>query len=259
MAYFLLITFVCTIPCLCALIKECDTLIEMTDNLAYSIPLTITVIKFIIVSSKKEGKLALVKEETVCFTSLSFFFFQVLLPIVNMIAEDWAKLKTDFEERVMIRRARMARTINIFGYILVCVLIWLLMISPRFGITIRYITNVTDMKKLLPLPTYYMYDVSETPYFEIMYIIQSTSLLVATFCYTGIDNFFGVVILHICGQLENLRFHLSNMKESQTSNQILAATVEDHIRLIRYIFRLTLLHIFALFFFILFFYYSKYI
>ncbi|XP_043516642.1 odorant receptor 30a-like [Frieseomelitta varia] len=211
MAYFLLITFVCTIPCLYALIKECDTLMEVTDNLAYSIPLTITVIKFIIVSSKKE----------------------VLLPIVNMIAEDWAKLKTDFEERVMIRRARMARTINIFGYILVCILIWLLMVFPRFGITIRYITNVTDIKKLLPLPTYYMYDVSETPYFEIMYIIQSTSLLVATFCYTGIDNFFGVVILHICGQLENLRFHLSNMKESQTSNQILAATVEDHIRLIR--------------------------
>ncbi|KOX76215.1 Zinc finger protein 84, partial [Melipona quadrifasciata] len=211
MTYFLLITFVCTIPCLYALIKECDTLMEVTDNLAYSIPLTITVIKFIIVSSKKE----------------------VLLPIVNMIAEDWAKLKTDFEERVMIRRARMARIINIFGYILVCILIWLLMVFPRFGITIRYITNVTDIKKLLPLPTYYMYDVSETPYFEIMYIIQSTSLLVATFCYTGIDNFFGVVILHICGQLENLRFHLSNMKESQTSNQILAATIEDHIRLIR--------------------------
>ena len=74
MAYFLLITFVCTIPCLYALIKECDTLMEVTDNLAYSIPLTITVIKFIIVSSKKEGKLALVKEETVCFTSLPFFF-----------------------------------------------------------------------------------------------------------------------------------------------------------------------------------------
>lgn len=185
-----------------------------------------------------------------CVSRRFCFLFQVLLPIVNMIAEDWAKLKTDFEKRVMIRQARMARTINIFGYILVCVLIWLLMVFPRFGVTIRYITNVTDIKKLLPLPTYYMYDVSETPYFEIMYIIQSTSLLVATFCYTGVDNFFGVAILHICGQLENLRFHLSNMKESQTSKHILAATVEDHIRLIRYIFNAYIWIIFLYSFFL---------
>lgn len=108
------------------------------------------------------------------------------------------------------------------------------MILPRFGITIRYVTNETDAKKLFPLPSYYIFDVSETPYFEIMYALQSISLLIAAFCYAGVDNFFGILILHICGQLTNLRFQLANIKESEASNFILIAIVKDHIRLIRY-------------------------
>lgn len=62
MTCFMLITFVCTIPCLCAL-KQCNNLMEVTDNLAYSIPLIITTIKFIVVSSKKKGKLKLKEKQ----------------------------------------------------------------------------------------------------------------------------------------------------------------------------------------------------
>lgn len=133
----------------------------------------------------------------------------------------------------------LARTVNIFSYILVYILIRLLMILPRFSIVIRYVTNGTDAGKLLPLPTYYSYNVSKTLYFEIMYVVQCINLLIASFCYIGVDNFFGVLILHIFDQLENLRFHLANMKDSrygyETSNHVLGATIEDHIRLIRYI------------------------
>lgn len=58
----MLITFVCTIPCLCAL-KQCNNLMEVTDNLAYSIPLIITTIKFIVISSKKKGKFKLKRKQ----------------------------------------------------------------------------------------------------------------------------------------------------------------------------------------------------
>ncbi|XP_071862373.1 odorant receptor 10 [Bombus fervidus] len=123
---------------------------------------------------------------------------------------------------------------SIFSYILVYILIWLLMILPRFSIIIRYVMNGTDARKLLPLPTYYPYNVSKTLYFEIMYAVQCINLLIASFCYIRVDNLFGVLILHICGQLENFRFHLANMKDSRyIDNHVLGVTVEDHIRLIR--------------------------
>lgn len=81
------------------------------------------------------------------------------------------------------------------------------MILPIFSTIIRYVTNGTDARKLLPLSTYHPYNVSKTLYFEIMYAVQYINLLIASFCYIGVDNFFGILIFHICGQLENLRFH----------------------------------------------------
>ncbi|CAL7946692.1 unnamed protein product [Xylocopa violacea] len=119
----MVVIFVFTIPCLCDLIKQCDNLIAVINNLGYSIPLMITVMKYIVVFKKKK----------------------VLLPIVNMIAEDWAKLKTEFEEAVMVRRARVARAINIFGYTLISIMMSLMTILPRFGVTLRYVTNGTDI------------------------------------------------------------------------------------------------------------------
>ncbi|CAL7946690.1 unnamed protein product [Xylocopa violacea] len=208
--FLMVVIFVFTIPCLCDLIKQCDNLIAVINNLGYSIPLMITVMKYIVVFKKKK----------------------VLLPIVNMIAEDWAKLKTEFEEAVMVRRARVARAINIFGYTLISIMMSLMTILPRFGVTLRYVTNGTDVRKVFPLPTYYIYDVSETPYFEIIYVVQATGMLMMIFCYTGIDNFFGLLVLHISGQLENLQTRLANINDSETFNRFFAATVEDHVRLI---------------------------
>ncbi|XP_076751992.1 uncharacterized protein LOC143424070 [Xylocopa sonorina] len=209
--FLTVVTFVFTIPCLCDLIERCDNLMAAINNLGYSIPLMITLMKYIVVFKRKK----------------------VLLPIVSMIAEDWAKLKTELEEAVMIRRARVARAINIFGYTLITIMMSLMTILPRFGVTLRYVTNGTDVRTIFPLPTYYIYDeVSETPYFEIIYVVQATGMLMMTFCYTGIDNFFGLLVLHICGQLENLQTRLTNINDSESFNRLFAATIEDHIRLI---------------------------
>ncbi|CAK9799546.1 Odorant receptor 30a [Anthophora plagiata] len=210
-AVFLMITVACTVPCFCSLIRHCDDLMAVIDNLGYSIPFLITSMKYIVVSGKKE----------------------VLLPIVNMVAEDWAKLKTDLERDVMMQRIRVARTVNIVGYMLIFIVIVLMLVLPRIGISIRYVTNETDVRKIFPLPSYYIYDVSQSPYFEITFLAQMAGTVLGALCYIGVDNFFGILILHICGQLENLRTRLANTKQLETFDRILVTTVEDHIRLIR--------------------------
>ncbi|KOC68052.1 Putative odorant receptor 30a [Habropoda laboriosa] len=211
MGIVLIILFVCVLPCLYSLIKQCDSLMAVIDNLSYTIPLTITLMKYIVILSKKE----------------------VLLPLVNMIAEDWAKLKTDFERDVMIQRTRITRATSILSYALIFTAVMFMIVLPRTGITTRYVTNETNIKKLFPVPTYYIYDISETPYFEIMFLLQMATLVLMALCYIGVDNFFGILILHICGQLENLRTRLANIKHLETFDRILVTTVEDHVRLIR--------------------------
>lgn len=149
-----------------------------------------------------------------------------------MIAEDWAKSKTDVETNVMVRQARISRAFNIFGYAITAVSILSMLILPQFGIQFRYVSEGTDM---FPLPTYYVFDVSQSPYYEIVFVVQVITILMTTCCYLGVDHFFGTLILHICGQLENLQTRLANVKETEKFDSVLVNAVLDHTRLIRYL------------------------
>ncbi|XP_076668207.1 odorant receptor 10-like [Andrena cerasifolii] len=150
-----------------------------------------------------------------------------------MIAEDWAKAKTDAEKGVMIRRARIGRVFTGFFYACTFFLLLWLLVVPRFGFKTRYFTNETDVRRSFPIPTYYPRDISQSPYFEIVLAAQTVTIAITILCYTGVDNFFGMLILHICGQLENLRTRLATIKEPERFERALAATVNDHTRLIR--------------------------
>lgn len=75
-----------------------------------------------------------------------------------MMAQDWARSKTDAEKAVMIRRARIGRVISIFCITMITVLIILTLVLPRFGITIGYVTNGTDVRKTFITPAYYVID-----------------------------------------------------------------------------------------------------
>ncbi|EFN70641.1 hypothetical protein EAG_03830, partial [Camponotus floridanus] len=55
------------------------------------------------------------------------------------------------------------------------------------------------------LPTYYMYNINNSPFYEITLILQGFSMMAGAIIYTGTDTFMGFLIFHVCGQLENLR------------------------------------------------------
>lgn len=99
--------------------------------------------------------------------------------------------------------------------------------------SIRYVTNGTDVRKTFPIPAYYIVDVYQSPYFEILLIIHCVYIWAVIVCYTGVDNFLGILIFHICGQLENLRGRFASIKESKNFDHVLSTSVEEHIRLIR--------------------------
>nr|XP_031847168.1 odorant receptor Or2-like [Nomia melanderi] len=195
------------IPNLCWLSKQTE-FIAIIDNFAYPISFVNIVLKILVIHGKRN----------------------VLLPVLNMIAEDWAKSKTDKERAVMFRYARIARVVNKFSCVAGAVSLTPIIVLPIFGVRMRHTTGEIDR---FPIPADYAYDVSRSPYYEMIYVAQIMMLWVMLMCYSGIDMFFGTVVLHICGQAENLRARIASERRFENFQQALAAIVSDHTRLSR--------------------------
>ncbi|EFN82991.1 hypothetical protein EAI_13719 [Harpegnathos saltator] len=200
------------IPALWSLIRVWGDMMLMIDNLQYTLPLLITALKVSILWSKRE----------------------VLMPLIDMIAKDWMKAKLEKERNVMLNRARITRVLAMCGGFMILLTLLITIILPCFGLTLRHVTNLTDPGKPLPIQSYYLYDVSKSPQFELMLLIQGIGLGLSGLSYTGVDTFLGLLILHICGQLENLHVRLTNLGESSNYKVALKYNVKDHVRLIRF-------------------------
>lgn len=149
--------------------------------------------------------------------------------------DDWIKKKTPQEKAVMIRRAHIARVIITFGYSIMGLGWIVIVVFPIFGHSARFLTNNSDLERPLPLPTYYIYDTTKSPQYELTFTLQSIVMFLCIMCYTGIDNFLSLSIFHISGQLDILRNRLLCLHNVANFNDHLKGCVMEHIRLLRYI------------------------
>ncbi|XP_024885001.1 odorant receptor 43a-like [Temnothorax curvispinosus] len=198
------------IPSIHSLTRIFGDIILMLDNLQYTLPLISCLIRIVIFWWKKEA----------------------IIPVVNMIAEDWLKVKSAQDRSVMIKRARSARIIITFAFCIMGTGVFYLIVLPIFGISMRDTTNITDPGRLMPLQTYYIYDVTNSPQYELTYISQSIYIIVSMMSYSGIDNFLGLLVFHICGQLEILKNRLSSFDKCVNSHEIKICIIR-HMRLLR--------------------------
>ncbi|XP_072752287.1 odorant receptor Or2-like [Anoplolepis gracilipes] len=205
-----LIICTCTNPTFHSLIRTWGDITSMIDNLQYSLPLTISMLKFVLMWRNKN----------------------VLMLILKMVKEDWMRLKTEKERAIMIKCAQISRLIMIWGCFLMVLSFTLVVIFPTFGVSLRYLTNITDPGRLMPLQTYYMYNVNNSPLYEMTFVLQSISLIIAAATYTGTDTFMSFLIFHVCGQLENLKARILNLEFNRFADS-LSSNVREHIRLIR--------------------------
>jgi len=151
-----------------------------------------------------------------------------------MIAEDWVKLKNVQERNVMIRRAQSARIIVMCAYYIMAISYLFIIILPGFGMSIRLTSNITDPGRLVPLQTYYIYNVTKRPQYELTYISQAIYIVLAVMSYTGIDHFLGLLVFHISGQLDILKDRLIHLDKYINSYDMLKRCVARHIRLLRF-------------------------
>ncbi|XP_025161006.1 uncharacterized protein LOC105180801 isoform X2 [Harpegnathos saltator] len=208
---FSMVFFVLTIPALISLIRVWGDIILMIENMQYSLPLLGAISKICILSQKQAD----------------------LLPLIEMIENDWVKPKMKEEQDVMLRRARIIRVITICGFFTGILTIIITFGFPCFGLMLRQVTNLTDSGKPLLIPSYYFHDVSKSPQFELTLLAQGISMIACGCSHIGVDHLLGLLVLHVCGQLENLHLRLSRLEKYSDFNAALEYNVQDHVRLIR--------------------------
>ncbi|CAL1687670.1 unnamed protein product [Lasius platythorax] len=232
LAVFLGVTLGVLIPSIHSLIKIQGDIMLMMDNLQFTLPAVSCSIRIVIFWWKKEA----------------------IVPIMSMIAEDWIRAhESEQERRIMIRRARCARVIITCAYCIMAVACFFIIFLPAFGVSMRLTPNITDPGRPMPLQTHYVYDVTRWPQYQLTFISQTAYIFLAMMSYTGIDNFLGLMIFHICGQLDILKDRLMHLDKYINSRDMLRSCVAKHIRLLRAIdviedtYNITLLALFVYF------------
>ncbi|XP_012062837.1 PREDICTED: uncharacterized protein LOC105626135 [Atta cephalotes] len=199
------------IPGILALLRVWGDMVAMADNMQIGLPFSVTVLKFIIM----------------------WFHKKDLEPVINMIVKDWLRTKTVQERDTMIKQARIARIMVMFGCTMMTLACIILIIPPCFGYTTRYLTNLTDPGRPMLVQTYYLRDITETPLYEIVISAQAISILMAAISYTGIDTFLCLLVFHICAQMEILKERFLSLNNFKDFDIGLSFNIKDHLRLIR--------------------------
>ncbi|KAL6260523.1 hypothetical protein P5V15_008047 [Pogonomyrmex californicus] len=221
--FSIIMLFFILIPALVALIRVWGNMILMIDNLQYTLPLLVVTLKIFIMCYKKKA----------------------LSLLIKMIVKDWTKVKIKEERNVMIKQARITRLLAMCGLSLVFLTFLIAVGSIPFGFSLREVTNLTDPGKPLALQSYYFYDTSNSPKYELTYLGQVISLIISGLFYTGVDNFLGLLILHICGQMENLHLRLLNLKNDANFKTVLK-TLLKNLNIQKHIHTYTRVHTFIL-------------
>lgn len=151
--------------------------------------------------------------------------------------KDW-KISTPEEQKVMWINVKFCRIILIYC----AVLTYGTVITYAFHTTIilnsylkkvKYFDN-SSMDKPLFLNSKFFFEIQKSPIFEIIWICQLFAAFISAAAFTAFDGFFIFSILHLCGQLSNLRFQIKNLAEKNRSHSflyLLNKIVNRHIHL----------------------------
>ncbi|XP_018393407.1 PREDICTED: odorant receptor 13a-like [Cyphomyrmex costatus] len=133
---------------------------------------------------------------------------KVLKPLVNFFYQDWYMPKTSEERTIMLKNAKIVRKISIWCTILTQVMVTIYIVL-RISTIIRF--SPSDPARPMLYTAYFPFDITRSPIFELICVCQILSAYSATVSYTGSDSFISMLVLHVCGQFENLRERLKNL------------------------------------------------
>lgn len=158
--------------------------------------------------------------------------------------DDWTScMKTPWEHKIMVKYAKKARALTLFGYLITLDTNLSFSLTPLFGLSFRTIDNRTDPYEgsFLPLQTYYPFDYEKSPMFELVYMTQFVATSAAGISFAVTDYLFGALVFHACARCKILQEKAKAMMESESTTKLdfsnfetkLKDMVDTHERAIR--------------------------
>lgn len=127
-------------------------------------------------------------------TDYTFLFKKVLEPVIQSVTRDWQGASADWKNLVMIKHAARARLFSISGLCILGGCYLGFAIAPLFNFNIRIINNITDYgDRWLIVQSYYPWDYSITPIFELTCVSQVTAAFFVGTYSAGVKAGFSIV------------------------------------------------------------------
>ncbi|XP_046142483.1 odorant receptor 4-like [Osmia bicornis bicornis] len=126
-----------------------------------------------------------------------------LKSLLECMAKDWSTpvLKNEYES--MKKIGKISRTIIMRSTIMCNT------VAIAYGVLRMYSMKYTENK--LFFRAYFPYDVDSTPNYQLTMFAQFLGTMYAAITYTCVDTFVAMLILHICGQLSNLKEEIKKL------------------------------------------------
>ncbi|XP_043503445.1 odorant receptor 13a-like [Polistes fuscatus] len=168
---------------------------------------------------------------TIALLKTIFFWLngQSLKYLLSLMEEDQKAATTEEESKTIRNTVTISRKISIRST--------LMCLSVVIVYTIlRYVTILHTGRNLL-FRAYFPYDTRISPNYELTFIAQLIAAFYAATSYTAVDTFIAMLVLHICGQLSNLKRELINLrsKNGDEFKTKLTNIVEKHDYLNRFV------------------------
>ena len=154
------------------------------------------------------------------------------------MAEDWKSSKTKEELRIMWKNAKLSRLISVTIISLAegtIVAQFAMVMYFGYSEAKRQAgNNLTERFRPLYMNADFFYNVQRTPQYEITWLFQCSSTIFAASAFSSVDAFFAVLVLHLCGQLNNLRERIRGLPKkieeqgSEPFQIMLSALVSRH-------------------------------
>ncbi|XP_057329425.1 odorant receptor 4-like isoform X2 [Microplitis mediator] len=137
----------------------------------------------------------------------------VLASIIEIMAEDWSTVKSQYNKKIMMNEAKIGRILAFISILYAPLIVFLHILVTTYlkpEKLFLYGSTPTIASNLM-WPSYFPFNTSRNYIFEITWICQITATMFTSLVYGTFDTFMTVLVLHLCSQLAIVRNQLKNL------------------------------------------------
>lgn len=155
---------------------------------------------------------------------------EALKSLVDIFYQDWHAPKTIDERAVMLENAKLVRKISIG-----CTILTQTMVTIYIVLRLSTIASYqrSDPARPMLYTAYFPFDITQSPIFELICVCQILSAYSATVSYTGSVSFISMLVLHTCGQFQNLRGRLQNLPDDPSRAETIREFTSELRRIVK--------------------------